>query len=152
MNKKTIMGIVALVIVIVAGVGVYYYTLPAPSAELTQIDYLLGWIPTSQNYLGFYVAMHNGWYTDVGIKLNMIPYAAGTTPGAQQLAAGQVNFAELSTLGLVTSNAAGLGLELIAAGYQRNPGAFFTFNSSIKTPKDWEGKNVAVNPSSSGSY
>jgi ABC-type nitrate/sulfonate/bicarbonate transport system substrate-binding protein len=34
---------------------------------------------------------------------------------------------------------------MIAAGFQVNPVAYFTLDPTIKTPKDWEGKRVAVN-------
>jgi ABC-type nitrate/sulfonate/bicarbonate transport system substrate-binding protein len=109
---------------------------------------LLGWKNTLENYAGIYVAMYKGYYADVGIELQL-QEGYGTMQSAQVLAAGQVDFAELSGQALIVSVANGMNLKAVSQGYQINPTAFYTLDPTIKTPTDWEGKKVGVSPSAS---
>jgi hypothetical protein len=122
---------------------------PEPTPiQMTEITYLLGWKNTLENYGGIYVAMNKGYYAEAGIELTL-QEGFGTMQSAQVLAAGTVDFAELSGQALIVSVAKGMKLKAVSQGYQVNPTAFFTLDPTIKTPKDWEGKKVGVSPSAS---
>jgi NitT/TauT family transport system substrate-binding protein len=113
------------------------------AGPLKPVSMTLDWIYEGPN-LGFLVAHDQGYYRDAGLDVTI---AAGKGSGntAQLVAnkATQVGFAD----GYATSNGIAKGMDIKTVGsiYRGNPSAIMVIaDSTIKTPKDLEGKTLAM--------
>jgi ABC-type nitrate/sulfonate/bicarbonate transport system substrate-binding protein len=73
--NRTHRSLAALLTAVVVGCGTG--ASPAPSAP-TPVRLALDWTPNT-NHTGFYVAHHEGWYTEAGVRMQVLPYS-GTAP------------------------------------------------------------------------
>jgi NitT/TauT family transport system substrate-binding protein len=117
------------------------------AAPLKQVSMTLDWLYEGTN-AGFMVAQEKGFYRDAGLDV-AIAAGKGSATTAQLVAskASQFGFAD----GFVVGNGISKGMSLRTVGsiFRRNPCVIIVFaDSPIKSPKDLEGKKVAI---SSGS-
>jgi NitT/TauT family transport system substrate-binding protein len=113
------------------------------AGPLKPVSMTLDWIYEGPN-LGFLVAHDQGYYRDAGLDVTI---AAGKGSGntAQLVAnkATQIGFAD----GYATSNgiAKGMNIKTVGSIYRGNPSAIMVLaDSPIKTPKDLEGRTLAM--------
>jgi NitT/TauT family transport system substrate-binding protein len=113
------------------------------AGPLKPVSMTLDWIYEGPN-LGFLVAHDQGYYRDAGLD---VAIAAGKGSGntAQLVAnkATQIGFAD----GYATSNGIAKGMDIKTVGsiYRGNPSAIMVLaDSPIKTPKDLEGRTLAM--------
>ena len=112
-------------------------------SKLRPVSMRLDWLFQGPN-VGFIVAREKGYYEQVGLDVTVGPgKGSGSTA---QLTAGkdtQFGFADGYVLG--NSVAKGMNITMVASVYRRNPTAVVVLEeSSIKTPKDLEGKTIAI--------
>jgi NitT/TauT family transport system substrate-binding protein len=108
-----------------------------------QVTVRLDWIYQGPN-AGFMVAKDKGFYEQAGLNVEVSP-GTGSGNTAQLVAskATQFGFADGYVVGNGVSK--GLNIRAVAGLYRRNPTAVVVLaDSDIKTPKDLEGKTVAI--------
>lgn len=117
------------------------------AGALKPISMTLDWIYEGPN-LGFLVAHDQGYYRDAGLDVSIVA-GKGSANTAQLIAnkAAQIGFAD----GYAVSIGVGKGMNIKTIGsiYRGNPSAIMVKAASgIKSPKDLEGKTVAMVASS----
>jgi NitT/TauT family transport system substrate-binding protein len=113
------------------------------AGPLKQVSMTLDWVFQGPN-VGFMLAQDKGFYREAGLDVAITP-GKGSVSTAQLVAskAAQFGFAD----GYVVGNgvARGMGLKTVGSIYRRNPAAVVVLaDSGINTPKDLEGKSIAI--------
>jgi NitT/TauT family transport system substrate-binding protein len=106
----------------------------------------LGWFANIQA-AGDFVAIEKGFYRDAGLDVRLQPGGPGIDP-IQNVASGSIMLGNAASNGiLVNARANGLPLKAFATALQRHPFAFFYLaETNIRTPKDFEGKTIGIQP------
>jgi NitT/TauT family transport system substrate-binding protein len=117
------------------------------AGPLKPVTLTLDWLYQGPN-AGFLLAHEKGYYADAGFDVS-ISAGKGSASTAQLVAskATQVGFAD----GFVVANgdAKGMGIKTLGSIFRRNPASIMLFaDSPIKTPKDLEGKTIAISAGS----
>lgn len=113
------------------------------AGSLKPVTMTLDWIYQGPN-VGFIMAQEQGFYREAGLDV-AVTSGKGSGSTAQLVAskATQFGFSD----GFVVGNgvAKGMGIKSIGSIYRRNPAAIIVLaDSAINTPKDLEGKTVAM--------
>jgi NitT/TauT family transport system substrate-binding protein len=119
------------------------YRIARAAGPLKPVAMTLDWIYEGPN-LGFLVSHDQGYYRDAGLDVT-ITAGKGSGNTAQLVAnkATQIGFAD----GYAASNGIAKGMEIktVASVYRGNPSAIMVLDDSpIKTPKDLEGRTLAM--------
>ena len=114
----------------------------SPSAQaLGTVRLALDWTPNT-NHTGFYVAQANGWYTDAGVDLKILPY--GTTAPEALMAAGQAECGISFQDALTFARTAGAPIVSVMAILQHTAQQIAVLASSdITRPRELDGKTYA---------
>lgn len=108
------------------------------AVELKDITVTLDWTPNT-NHTGLYVAKDQGYYEEVGLNVEIIQPAEGTSD--QVVAANAAQFGISYQEGVTYSRLQGLPVVSIATILQHNTSGFASVkDKGIETPKDFEGK------------
>ncbi len=128
---------------IAAGVAAVPIACPALAQARRQVTVRLDWIYQGPN-AGFMVAQDKGYYEQVGLNVEVGPgKGSGSTAQLVASKATQFGFADGYVVGNAVSK--GMNIRTVAGLYRRNPTAIVVLaQSDIKTPKDLEGKTVAI--------
>jgi len=115
-------------------------------AQVASVSEQLGWFLNSQ-MAGDVTAIEKGYYREAGIELKIQPGGPAIDP-VQVVAGGGTTFGNASSIGvLVNARAQGLPIRAFGTALQRHPFAFIFYQGSgIRTPKDFEGKTIGVQP------
>ena len=119
---------------------------PKPLKPYTLI---LDFVPTGE-YVPHYTALEKGFYREEGLDVKIVR-GQGSGDTVKRIAAGQgdVGIADISALIAARANT-DVKVKAIALWYRRPPhGIFVRSDSPIKTPKDLEGKKLAISPGNS---
>jgi NitT/TauT family transport system substrate-binding protein len=113
------------------------------AGSLKPVTMTLDWLIEGTN-LGFVMAHEKGFYRDAGLDVT-VSGGKGSGVTAQMVAAkaSQIGFSD----GFVVASgiAKGMNIKTVGTIFRRGPGAMMMLgNSPIKTPKDLEGKIVAL--------
>ena len=122
---------------------------PAQSKPLRPWTLILDFVPTGE-YIPHYTALEKGWYRDEGLDVKIVR-GQGSGDTVKRIAAGQgeVGIADMSALIAARANT-DVKVKGIALWYRRPPhGVFVRADSPIKTPKDLEGKKLAISAGNS---
>jgi NitT/TauT family transport system substrate-binding protein len=122
-------------------------SLPRAAAQGTaSVSTQLGWL-ASVAAAGDFVAVEKGYYRDVGLDVRIQPGGPSLDP-IQNVAGGSVTFGNAASNGvIVNARSSGIPLKAFGTVLQRHPFAFFYLQESgIRTPKDFEGKTVGIQP------
>src|SRR5436309_9172947 len=108
-----------------------------------QVIMRLDWLYQGPN-AGFLVAQDKGFYEQAGLNVEIGPgKGSGSTAQLVASKAAQFGFADGFVVGNSVSK--GMSIRMVAGIYRRNPTAVVVLEESdIKTPKDLEGKTVAI--------
>jgi NitT/TauT family transport system substrate-binding protein len=100
---------------------------------------------------GFMVAQEKGFYAEAGLNVDIGPgKGSGSTAQLVASKAAQFGFSDGYVVGNSVSK--GLSIKTVAGIYRRNPTAVTVLaDSEINTPKDLEGKGIALTPGSAQS-
>jgi ABC-type nitrate/sulfonate/bicarbonate transport system substrate-binding protein len=113
----------------------------SPSPEAGTVRFALDWTPNT-NHTGLFVARARGWYEEVGVDLELLPYA-GTTPEAL-MAAGQAECGISFQDAMTFAAAAGAPVRSVMAVLQRTASEVAVLASSdIQRPRDLDGRVYA---------
>lgn len=115
----------------------------ARAAALKPVSMTLDWLIEGTN-LGFVMAHEKGFYRDAGLDVT-VTAGKGSVTTAQMVAskASQIGFSDGFVVGSGVAN--GMNIKTIGSVFRRGPAAMMMLgNSPIKTPKDLEGKTVAI--------
>jgi NitT/TauT family transport system substrate-binding protein len=110
---------------------------------------ILDFVPTGE-YVPHYTALEKGWYRDEGLDVKIVR-GQGSADTVKRIAAGQgeVGISDISALIAARANT-DVKVKAIALWYRRPPhGIFVRADSPIKTPKELEGKKLAISPGNS---
>jgi NitT/TauT family transport system substrate-binding protein len=110
----------------------------------------LDWVFQGPN-AGFMIAHEKGFYAEAGLNVDIGPgKGSGSTAQLVASKATQFGFADGFVVGNSVSK--GLSIRTVAGIYRRNPTAVAVIaDGDIKTPKDLEGKSIAITPGSAQS-
>lgn len=109
----------------------------------TTINFQTSWIPLVQ-FGGSYVAAKEGYYSDNGVDVNILP-GGPDTDGLALLESGKADIAVSNADVVAQANSQGANLVIIGAGFQKSPLAIMSLASDpIETPADMKGKKIGV--------
>jgi NitT/TauT family transport system substrate-binding protein len=113
------------------------------AGPLKPVSLTVDWLFQGPN-AGFLVAHEQGFYRDAGLDVTISPgKGSGTTAQLVASKATQIGFSDGFVVG--SSIAKGMAIKTVASIYRRDPAAIMVLaDSAIKTPKDLEGKAVAM--------
>src|SRR5438094_903485 len=121
----------------------------AQTKPLKAYTLILDFVPTGE-YVPHYTALEKGWYRDEGLDVKIVR-GQGSADTVKRIAAGQgeVGISDISALIAARANT-DVKVKAIALWYRRPPhGIFVRADSPIKTPRDLEGKKLAISPGNS---
>ena len=121
----------------------------AQSKPLRGYTLILDFVPTGE-YVPHYTALEKGFYREEGLDVKILR-GQGSGDTVKRIAAGQgeVGIADISALMAARANT-DVKVKAIALWYRRPPhGIFVRSDSPIKTPKELEGKKLAISPGNS---
>jgi NitT/TauT family transport system substrate-binding protein len=94
----------------------------------------------------FYVAKEKGWYKEAGLDVTISP-GKGTADSIKTVATGNAEFGFPDFGALAKAVSEGMPLTAVAAFVHDTPSGIISFaDKPVKTPKDLEGKTLAVAP------
>ncbi len=117
------------------------------AGALRPVKMTLDWLYQGPN-AGFMVAQLKGYFREAGLDVELTA-GKGSASTAQLVAAKatQVGFVDGFVVG--NGNSKGMHIEAVGSIFRRNPCAIMLFaDSPIKTPKDLEGKTIAISAGS----
>jgi NitT/TauT family transport system substrate-binding protein len=116
-------------------------------AKLRDVTLRLDWVFQGPN-AGFMVAQDKGFYAEAGLNADIGP-GKGSGSTAQLVASKATQFGYSDGFVVGNSVSKGMSIRTVAGIYRRNPTAVIVLaDSDIKTPKDLEGKSIALTPGS----
>src|SRR5947199_4330927 len=110
---------------------------------------ILDFVPTGE-YVPHYTALEKGWYRDEGLDVKIVR-GQGSADTVKRIAAGQgeVGISDISALIAARANT-DVKVKAITLWYRRPPhGVCVRVDSPIKSPKELEGKRLAISPGNS---
>ena len=94
----------------------------------------------------FYVALEKGWYKEAGLDVTVAP-GKGTADSIKTVGTGNAEFGFPDFGALAKAVSEGIPLTAVAAFVHDTPAGIISFSDKpVKTPKDLEGKTLAVAP------
>jgi NitT/TauT family transport system substrate-binding protein len=117
------------------------------TSPLKHVTMILDWLYQGPN-AGFMLAHEKGFYQAAGLDVS-ITAGKGSASTAQLIAskASQIGFVDGYVVG--NGDAKGMNIKTVGSIYRRNPAAIMLFaDSPIKTPKNLEGKTIAISAGS----
>jgi ABC-type nitrate/sulfonate/bicarbonate transport system substrate-binding protein len=113
-------------------------------AETTTLTFQANWL-NDPEFLGYMIAIDNGFYGEEGLKVNYLAGGPNLIPEGALLA----NKADIALTSVMTTAAAifekGAALKVIGTQYQKSPlGIVSLAKTGIKGPADLAGKTIAV--------
>lgn len=111
--------------------------------QLDEVSLRLKWIDQVQ-FTGYYVANSQGLYAKRGLKVEINPGGPDISP-VQMVTTGVNDFGITGADQIILARKKGVPLVALAVLYKESPVVMISLKESgIKTPKDFEGKKVAV--------
>jgi len=144
MNKKIIIGIVAVIVVI--GGGYFFFTGETGTQELTPITLKLKWVHFA-GYAGFYMAQEKGFYEDARLDVTLLPgdFSDPFPDVVGDVMSGRADFGEINGQSLLEAFGEGNDFKAIMATFQLSPHVFFSLKeSNISSPGDFAGKKLGL--------
>lgn len=114
------------------------------SDEINEITLVLDWTPNT-NHTGFYVAENEGYYDEVGLKVNIVQPPEGEA--TKMVASGQAQFGIdfQDSLAPVFTSEDNIPVKAVATIIQHNTSGIISLKEDgIDSPKGLEGKNYAT--------
>jgi NitT/TauT family transport system substrate-binding protein len=113
------------------------------AAPLKKVSMTLDWIFQGPN-CGFMLAHDKGFYEQAGLDVS-ITAGKGSVSTAQLVASRATQFGFSDGYVVGSGVAKGMGIKSIGSVFRRNPAAVVVLaDSGIRTPKDLEGKTIAI--------
>ena len=140
---KKIFFIAVMLVTVITLTGITY-----AETKLEKVQIQMHWYPDT-TYGPLILGKILGYYAEEGLDPEFIP-GKGSTISTKMVALGKFPLGIASGNSALIARTKGMPLKVVAAFYQKSPGAiFFRKSSGIKIPKDLIGKTVASDPKSS---
>lgn len=139
-KKKTIIGLIILIIAVIA----FFMIFNSKSKnKLEKTSLRLKWVCQAQ-FAGYYSALKEGYYKDVGLSVTIDPAGPNISP-IQSVTSGVNEFGIAGAEQIITAIDNNVPIVAIAVIYRETPEALVSKKElNIKVPKDLEGKTVGV--------
>ena len=139
-KKKTIIGLIILIIAVIA----FFMIFNSKSKnKLEKTSLRLKWVCQAQ-FAGYYSALKEGYYKDVGLSVTIDPAGPNISP-IQSVTSGVNEFGIAGAEQIITAIDNKVPIVAIAVIYRETPEALVSKKElNIKAPKDLEGKTVGV--------
>ena len=139
-KKKTIIGLIILIIAVIA----FFMIFNSKSKNKLEKTLLrLKWVCQAQ-FAGYYSALKEGYYKDVGLSVTIDPAGPNISP-IQAVTSGVNEFGIAGAEQIITAIDNKVPIVAIAVIYRETPEALVSKKElNIKAPKDLEGKTVGV--------
>ena len=139
-KKKTIIGLIILIIAVIA----FFMIFNSKSKnKLEKTSLRLKWVCQAQ-FAGYYSALKEGYYKDVGLSVTIDPAGPNISP-IQAVTSGVNEFGIAGAEQIITAIDNKVPIVAIAVIYRETPEALVSKKElNIKVPKDLEGKTVGV--------
>jgi NitT/TauT family transport system substrate-binding protein len=136
---------------IAAGPGIGILVPPSARADTAKVVIQYDWL-MSNGQIGDVVAVHNGYFKDAGLEVEMIPGG----PNSATLAPVVSDQAQLGQFSgssqLLLARSAGAPIKMFATGYQQGPFAYFSLpKAPVRKPEDLIGKRIGIQPTARSS-
>ena len=113
---------------------------PALAEDVTMI---LDYVPNT-NHTGLYVALHNGYFSEEGLNVNIIEPTEGATATLVAVGRGDFGISYQEEVTMAVASEDPLPIRAVDAVIQHNTSGFATAKSkNIASPKDFEGKTYS---------
>lgn len=117
----------------------------APAAAQTKVTMYLDFLVNGY-HSPFYVAKEKGWYKEAGLDVTISP-GKGTADSIKTTGTGNAEFGFPDFGALAKAVSEGVPLTAVAAFVHETPSGIISFaDKAVKSPKDLEGKTLAVAP------
>ena len=136
----------------IISLGIAWLFSPAPSVDaqpLKPFTFILDFLPYGE-YTPYFTALDKGWYKEEGLDVKILR-GAGSGDTVKRIAVGQgdAGSADFSALTAARANE-DVKVKAIGAYFRRPPHTIFVrTDSGINSPKDLEGKTIAITPGNS---
>lgn len=139
-KKKTIIGLIILIIAVIA----FFMIFNSKSKnKLEKTSLRLKWVCQAQ-FAGYYSALKEGYYKDVGLSVTIDPAGPNISP-IQAVTSGVNEFGIAGAEQIITAIDNKVPIVAIAVIYRETPEALVSKKElNIKAPKDLKGKTVGV--------
>jgi NitT/TauT family transport system substrate-binding protein len=115
----------------------------ATATDLQKVSVRMDWV-VSAYHAPFYAGVKNGFFKEQGLDVTVEP-GNGSANVAQAIGNGNGEFASVDGGTMMQLVAKGLPVKCVMGYFQRNPnGVIYAEKSGINTPKDLEGKTLAL--------
>lgn len=139
-KKKTIIGLTILIIAVIAFFMIFNFK---SKNKLEKTSLRLKWVCQAQ-FAGYYSALKEGYYKDVGLSVTIDPAGPNISP-IQAVTSGVNEFGIAGAEQIITAIDNKVPIVAIAVIYRETPEALVSKKElNIKAPKDLEGKTVGV--------
>ena len=139
-KKKTIIGLIILIIAVIAFFMIFNFK---SKNKLEKTSLRLKWVCQAQ-FAGYYSALKEGYYKDVGLSVTIDPAGPNISP-IQSVTSGVNEFGIAGAEQIITAIDNKVPIVAIAVIYRETPEALVSKKElNIKAPKDLEGKTVGV--------
>ena len=136
----------------VISLGIAWVFFPPPNVEaqaLKPFTFILDFLPYGE-YTPYFTALDKGWYKEEGLDVKILR-GAGSGDTVKRIAVGQgdAGSADFSALTAARANE-DVKVKAIGAYFRRPPHTIFVrTDTGINSPKDLEGKTIAITPGNS---
>ena len=148
-RSKGISSGILLTVACLALVGAMMFVASERPAEqdVAEVRLQLDWVH-APDFVGYYAADRNGYYSQGGIKVTFLPGGIKIDP-TESVLSGKAEFGLASAGNLMQARADNHPVKAIACIYQRNPFAFAAkVGSGIRSPRDFEGRTIRISAQS----
>lgn len=142
-KRTSILGILVVVVVVVALVAVYLSTTNSPKGPATDVLFTLDYTVDGA-HSPFFLALDKGYWVEEGLNVDIVA-GNGSEDDIIKVDMGQTDFGHADMEATILALDKGAFAKQIGAIYTSYPTAIFALKESgITTPKDLEGKTIAV--------
>ncbi len=153
MKKNIIFFILVFVVIIITILFFYFKKIDNKKYNIPnqEVSLKLNWLHQAE-FTGNYVAVEKGFYNDVGLKVNIIPFDFKSTV-VESVMSGESQFGVIGADSLLSAREQGMPVVAIAVIYKTNPATMFSLKKSgIINPQDFIGKIVGIEKGSNTEY
>lgn len=136
-------SLTVITLLVVALFGAFSFASASDTPSPTDVTLRMSWFPF-QDYAPFLVAQEKGFYAEEGLNVKMIP-GKGSGISTKLVASGENDFGIAAADVVLIAKTKGMPLKAVTVIHQESLAAVYYHKSTgIKTPKDLEGKTLAV--------
>jgi len=143
-NNILMYGVIGLAVLIVAVIGIGFYGGNTGTSEMEKVTVIMPFVPLP-TWNAIYSGIEKGYYADEGLNISITYAPEGSFGAIKQVGAGNVEFGIASGDSIITAQSQDIPVVAIyQVEHQDLFGIIVKSESNITTPKDLEGKTIAI--------